>query len=127
MKKHWSKNALVPSILSLLVIGAYGSPPKADELFTGRDNTGFSTGLHYALIHYITKTVHGCFSYILLSFFNDLAKYLAIFVETFFDALCSLLRDKIFFIFESLYLAFHCIISRSAISFDDCGFIERWN
>ena len=33
--------------------GAYRN--RTDDLLTARDNTGFSTQLHYTIIHYITK------------------------------------------------------------------------
>ena len=44
-----------------------------------RESRGFSTELHYALIHYITKIMFSCFSYILHLFSVWLAKFLAIF------------------------------------------------
>jgi hypothetical protein len=44
---------------------------------TARDNTGFSTGLHYTLLHYITIIMYSCFSYILHLFSVRLAKNLA--------------------------------------------------
>jgi len=37
----------------------------SDDLLTARENRGFSTGLHYTLIHFITDILHSCFSYIL--------------------------------------------------------------
>jgi len=55
--------------------GAYRN--RTDDLLTARDNTGFSTVLHYTLLHYITKTMNSCFSYILHLFSVWLANYLA--------------------------------------------------
>jgi hypothetical protein len=55
--------------------GAYRN--RTDDLLTTRDNTGFSTGLHYTLLHYITKVMYSCFSYILHRFSDCLANYLA--------------------------------------------------
>lgn len=49
----------------------------SDELLTVRDNTGFSDGLHCALIQYITKIMNSCFSYILHLFSVWLANLLA--------------------------------------------------
>ena len=69
-KKHSSR-----SVLFLLDRGAYRS--RTDDLLTARDNTGFSNGLHYALLQYITIIMNSCFSYILHLFSVWLAKKLA--------------------------------------------------
>jgi hypothetical protein len=59
--------------------GAYRS--RTDDLLTARDNTTFSTGLHYTLLHYIIKIMYSCFSYILHLFSFWLAILLADFSE----------------------------------------------
>ena len=63
------------SVTPLLLGGAYRN--RTDDLLTARDNTGFSTGLHYTLLHYITNIMYSCFSYILHLFSVTLAKKLA--------------------------------------------------
>ena len=55
--------------------GAYRN--RTDDLLTARDNMGFSTGLHYTLLHYITIIINSCFSYILHLFSFWLANNLA--------------------------------------------------
>jgi hypothetical protein len=69
------KNSYKFICLQLLDRGAYRS--RTDDLLTARDNTGFSTGLHYTLLHYITKLMYSCFSYILHLFSFFLANFLA--------------------------------------------------
>jgi hypothetical protein len=73
---HSIKKALpFGSACDLLDRGAYRS--RTDDFLTARDNTGYSTGLHYTLIHYITIIIYSCFSYILHLFSVLLAKKLA--------------------------------------------------
>jgi len=58
-----------------------GFRSRTGDLLTARDNTGFSTGLHYTLLHYITNIMYSCFSYILHLISVLLANFLAILNE----------------------------------------------